>query len=137
MNFGHWTTAYKETIRQLSTPSLYAEILKLENSIKHLHRSDEELREHGKNEEAGSWIVPIIEENEDVIAKQTQQITFIKDEIIERGLSSEHADEDMVETTHGESITNGNGNGTGNSVRHGEEQGDEMEGDEPEDGVHL
>jgi hypothetical protein len=132
-----WTTAYKATIRQLSTPSLYAEILKLENSIKHLQRSNEELKQHGETEEDGSWIVPIIAENEDVIEKQTQQITFIKEEIIERGLSSEHADEDMVETTHGESTTNGNGNGTGNGAAHDEEQGDEMQLDDPEDGVHL
>lgn len=132
-----WTTAYKSAIRQLSTPSLYAEILKLENSIKHLQRSNEELVEHGKSEEDGSWVIPIIAENEEVIAKQTDQIKYVKDEILERGMSSEHAGEDVSIKSNGEEIVNGNGNGSESGDRYEEEHGDEMEVDELEDGVHL
>jgi len=132
-----WTTTYKSAIHQLSTPSLYAEILKLENSIKHLQRSNEELVEHGKSEEDGSWIVPIIGENEEVIAKQTEQVKFVKDEIVERGMSNEHAEEDISLNTNGAETEHGNGTGLENGNVNGEEHGDEMDIDELDDGVHL
>src|SRR5436190_17153763 len=93
-----WTATYKSSLRQLSTPSLYGEVFKLENSIKHLQRSNEELRAHGNSEEEDtSWVEPVIAENEQVIKKQNEQVELAKREISERGATSEHTEEVMVD----------------------------------------
>jgi len=131
-----WTSAYNSSLRQLSTTSLYGEILKLENSIKHLRRSNEELRLHGSNDEGDtSWIQPIIAENELVIIKQNEQVELVKHEISGRGVISEQVEEGL--------LCQGPVNGTldGNGQPHYEQEDiddrDRIELDEPSDGVHL
>jgi hypothetical protein len=125
----NWRETYKLSLMQLSTPSLYGEILRLENSIKHLRRSNEELRIHENNQdEDTSWVPTVIAENEEVISKQNEQVELIKGELSERGTRSEHADD------HGEVIMNGNGKHVADG---GEDEADGMEIDESDDGVHL
>ena len=83
-----WASVYVRTISHLSTQSLYGEVLKLENSIKHLRRSNEELRVHGEeNQEEKSWTLTIIEENVQVIKKQLGQIEYAKRELLSRGVN--------------------------------------------------
>lgn len=133
-----WTTAYKSALCQLSTPSLYGEILKLENSIKHLRRSNEELRLYGTSgEEDTSWIPPVIAENEEVIKKQSEQVELVKNEISERGAKSKHGDEAFMVRDSTGSSSNGN---AARIEEHGEReniQGETMQLDEPSNGVHL
>jgi hypothetical protein len=131
-----WTSAYKSSLRQLSTPSLYGEMLKLENSIKHLRRSNGELRIHGSNDEGDtSWIQPVIAENELVIMKQNEQVELVKQEISDRGAKSEHEEEGL--------LSQGPVNDTldGNEQQHYDQEGiddrDRIELEEPSNGVHL
>ena len=130
-----WIPGYKSTIRQLSTPSLHGEILKLENSIKHLRRSNEELRAHrntSQNDDT-SWIAPIIAENEQVIAKQVEQIALVKQELSERGHASEHADD--IQLNGGErSVATANDE---QPVEEGTNVGEPMDLDESSNGLHL
>ena len=131
--------AYKSALRQLSTPSLYGEILKLENSIKHLRRSNEELRLHGTNaEEDRSWIQPVIAENEDVIKKQGEQMELVRTEIFERGARSGHTDKGMMAQGSNGSTMNGNAEARSeeNAVQ-ATDEGEGMQEDEPSNGVHL
>jgi hypothetical protein len=127
-----WTTAYKSALSQLSTPSLYGEILKLENSIKHLRRSNEELRLHERSgEEDTTWIQPVIAENEEVIKKQREQVGLVKSEISERGAKSEHGEEAIMV---GDSTGN-TWNGNAESIEANAER-ENVEG-EMGNGVHL
>jgi vacuolar-type H+-ATPase subunit H len=124
-----WRPSYKNVVHQLSTPLLYAEILKLENSIKHLKRSNDELKLHADNEDEGQWTLDVVKENEDVIAKQEEQIEMVKGEIIERGQTG-HGDMDVQGNDKLHEGVNGNG------VHEDEATGEDMDLDE-EDGVHL
>lgn len=126
----NWRPPYKNVVRQLSTPSLYAEILKLDNSIRHLKRSNEELILHGESEEDGQWTVDIVKENKDVIAKQEEQIEMVKAEIAERGQSG-HAE---IEVGDGDDKVQGRLNENG--MHRGEEQGEPMILEE-DNGLHL
>ena len=136
-----WTTAYKSTLGQLSTPSLYGEILRLENSIKHLRRSNEELRLHETSGETSgkedtSWIQPVIGENEEVIKKQREQVELVKSEISERGAKSTHGEEVlMVRDSNGSSTTGNTERIEENAER--ESVGETMQLDESSNGVHL
>jgi len=77
-----WPATYTYTLRQLSVMSLYQEVDRLENSIKHLRRSNTELKQHElEAEEDTSWVEPTIAENEQAIAKQTRQIELVKLEL--------------------------------------------------------
>lgn len=131
------TTAYKSALGQLSTPSLYGEILRLENSIKHLRRSNEELRLHETSgEEDTSWIQPVIAENEGVIKKQREQVELVKSEISERGAKSTHGEEIlMVRDSNGSSTTGNTERIEENAER--EIVGETMQLDESSNGVHL
>jgi hypothetical protein len=131
-----WTTAYKAALRQLSTPSLYGEVNKLENSVTHLRRSNDELKVHWETEqEDTSWIAPIIAENEQVIAKQVEQVELVKTELLDRDAWTEHGQEKALD-----------GNGTGGDLNITEaepghhynmEEDDRMQVDEDNNGVHL
>src|SRR5271170_3967319 len=115
-----WKETYKSRLKQLATPSLYGEVLRLENSIKHLRRSNEELRDHESSaEEDTSWIAPVIAENDEVIAKQSERVDLIKAEISNRGTVSDHADDSA------NMQSNGNG-----EARDNEQHVDRMEVDE-------
>jgi len=133
-----WRTAYKATIHQLSVPSLYGELRKLENSVKHLRRSNEELTAHGEAEgTAGSWVFPVIQENEAVIAKQEEQVQLVTQKILEREAQIPAEDEAM-ETE----IQSPQNNGMTDNVEiNGGERGvnsdNRMDVDDSGAGVHL
>jgi len=133
----NWASSYKVTLRQLSTPSLYGERNKLENSIKHLRRSNDELIDHGNHKtEDMIWIESVVAENKEVIFKQMEQVKLVKDEISDRGVKSEHADD----AAHEEEGVNSsmNGNNAGNRVNSEQSDGrNTMELDEPSNGIHL
>jgi hypothetical protein len=132
-----WTTAYKAALRQLSTPSLDGEVLKLENSVTHLRRSNDELKLHGETEkDAASWVGPVIAENADVIAKQVQQVELVKAEIAERGAWSDHGQETAL---NGNGVLDDAGMMEDEPV-HDEQGGEDeerMQVDDNSDGVHL
>ena len=133
-----WGASYRATIRQLSTPSLQGEILRLENSIKHLRRSNEELREHGNSnrEDDASWIFSIISENEELITKQAEQIELVKQQLVERQATGERVDYLEMQMNEVETqAAKGNGAHDVESERnHG---GEQMDLEESNDGVHL
>jgi hypothetical protein len=127
-----WRPSYRNVVRHLSTPSLYAEVLKLDNSIKHLKRSNKELQLHGESEDDGQWALDVVKENEDVIAKQEEQIEIVKAEIIGRA-QTEH--EEMVVESGNDKVE---GNLNGNGVRTSQVQGSgELMDLEDDDGLHL
>jgi len=123
-----WKETYKSRLKQLSIPSLYGEVLRLENSIKHLQWSNEELRDHeSSSEEDTSWIAPIIVENEEVIAKQSERVDLLKAEISNRGTASDHAHDSA----------NVHANGNGEEAKDNEQHDDRMEVDESSNGLYL
>lgn len=132
-----WVASYRAAIRELSTPSLHGEILKLENSIKHLRRSNEELREHGNsNEEDASWIVSVISDNEDVIAKQNEQIELVKQQLVEQGATGERADYLNMLMNVGDTRT-AKGTGAHNVESERNDGGERTDLEESNDGVYL
>jgi len=131
-----WRVGYKNAINQLSIPSLYGELQKLENSVKHLRRSNEELKTHGEEEgQEGSWVLPIISENGSVIEKQEEQIQLVKGKILER--------EAQIDIQEGnEMAIDERSNGVshpieGTSTRVNLGVGEGMDVDENEGGIHL
>jgi hypothetical protein len=72
----------------------------------------------------------VVKENEDVIAKQEEQIEMVKAEIVQRGQSG-HSE---MEMGAGDEKVQGNLNGNG--VQRGEEHGEQMNL-EDDDGLHL
>ena len=123
-----WRETYKSTLKQLSSPSLYGEILRLENSIKNLRRSNEELRLHKSNaQEDTSWIPPILVENDQVIAKQSEQVDLVKVELSDRGALSDHSND----------FTNGDAREVADDGANDEQDAEQMDIDESSDGVHL
>jgi hypothetical protein len=84
-----WAPPYASTLRQLSIPSLYQEKSRIENSIKHLQRSNTELKEHEvEADEDTTWVHSIVGENEQVIEKQSRQIELIELELTCRSAGS-------------------------------------------------
>lgn len=130
-----WTSSYQSALRQLSTASLYAEVHKLENSIKHLRRSNEELKLHCNTEaEDTSWIIPIIEENEQVIEKQSDQVKYVRQEIFGRAVENEWAGGDLL--TKGSISKRANESGVElNDAENG--NGEQVEVDGHSNGLHL
>lgn len=133
-----WRTAYKATIHQLSVPSLHGELQKLENSVKHLRRSNEELAAHGEAEGTeGSWVFPVIQENEAVIAKQEEQVQLVKEKILEREAQNhaeDHAMQTEIQSPQNNAMTdnvevNGGERGVNSEVR--------MDVEDSGAGVHL
>jgi|SRR5579859_4466998 len=134
-----WITAYKATIRQLPTLSLFGEIQKLENSIKHLQRSNDELKTHAERESDSSWVGAIVSENEDVIAKQKEQIEITKAEIKERCGGSEHAEDKPVTCREESNISSvaGPENGQRRQENRSGELTEPLQMDHGEDGMYL
>jgi len=131
-----WPATYTSTLRQLSVPSLYQEVDRLENSIKHLRRSNAELEQHElETEEDTSWVQPTIAENDQVIAKQTRQIELVKLELSGRGVASN--------TTNAEPdgrLEDSNGDHMQNNISHSEPINGEGKMDvdtSSENGLHL
>jgi len=134
------TAAYKTAISKFSLPLLYDEKAKLENSVRHLRRSNEELRTHAETSENDrQWVRSVIAENEGVIARQEERIEMVNRELSERRAGNEHENDTLSDAT------NGSGNlSNGHSDRMQEDSGNgtEMEVDEYADvdtgqGVHL
>jgi hypothetical protein len=120
-----WAPTYTNTLRQLSIPSLYQEKIRLKNSIKHLHRSNTELKEHDvEAEEDMSWVQSIVGENEQVISKQSQQI-----ELIELELSCRSVDSNSVGSVSDkrEEVPNGEQRTNSEAVSEPEVQEDKLE----------
>ena len=131
-----WPATYTSPLRQLSVPSLYQEVDRLENSIKHLRRSNAELEQHElETEEDTSWVQPTIAENDQVIAKQTRQIELVKLELSGRGVASN--------TTNPEPdgrLEDSNGDHMQNNISHSEPINGEGKMDvdtNSENGLHL
>lgn len=130
-----WRPSYTNVAKHLSTPQLYAEILKLENSVKHLKRSNEELIRHGEESgEDAPWTEEVVRENEGVISKQEEMIEMCREEIIERGQTG-HGEMEVEEERDGK-VQGDEVSGNGNRGQGSEELGEDMDLDE-EDGVHL
>jgi len=124
----NWKETYKSRLKQLSTPSLYGEVLRLENSIKHVRRSNDELRDHESSaDEDTSWIAPVIAENEQVIVKQSERVELVKSELSDRGTASDHADDSANVLSHR----------NGDEAMDDEQDAHRMEVDESSDGLHL
>ncbi|WVW85392.1 hypothetical protein I302_107430 [Kwoniella bestiolae CBS 10118] len=121
----------------LEVETLVNEIKRLENSIKHLQRTQSDLRsyldsEEGKEDEDGDGeIEKAYRENEDTISSQSERITLIKLALINKlgsdarlehyGLSIDHAkppqqqqQDPNLSQTQTQANGNGNGNGNGN-----------------------
>lgn len=131
-----WRDTYASTLRQLSVPSLYLEVIRLENSIKHLQRSNTELGQHElEADEDTSWVRPIVSENEEVITKQGCQIELVKLE-----LSNREAASNVIGPEPGGRQEGSNGHQRPNGGSHLERMVEEDKMDvhtTPENGLHL
>ena len=116
--------------------SLYQEVDRLENSIKHLRRSNTELKQHElESEEDTSWVEPTIAENEQLIAKQTRQI-----ELVKLKLSGRQAVSNTASPEPNQRLEGSNGEHRENGVSHSEPINGEGKTDvaaSSENGFHL
>lgn len=85
--FTHYTFA--DAIKELPLPALFAKASELQNSIAHLHRSNDEMKafvaESCDSEEDKREIEGYVSENEGVLAKFTERIALLKAEVERRG----------------------------------------------------
>ncbi|QSL65510.1 hypothetical protein MERGE_002823 [Pneumocystis wakefieldiae] len=75
-------TAFLSAIQILNLEQLYSEISMLNNSIKHLIRSNDELKIYTEE----PWAEETIKENEQVILRQKKKIDIISEEIGKRNM---------------------------------------------------
>ena len=129
-----WRIGYNTTINQLSIPSLLNELYKLENSIKHLRRSNEELKAHHETEEGDTaWVFPVVVENEQVIAKQAEQVQMVEKRILELEA------ETQKQATEGQGLGMPNGH-LAQQTKDGmdvDDGVDQMDLDGSDNGIHL
>jgi hypothetical protein len=119
---------YTSTLWQLSIPSLYQEKFRLENSIKHLHRSNTALKEHEvEADEDTTWVQSTVGENEQVIAKQRRQIELSELELFRRSVGSNSLGS---ASDRREEASNGEQRMKGESRSEPEGQDDKMDVDE-------
>lgn len=80
---------FKEAIRDLPLPNLYAKVSEIQNSIAHLHRSNDEMRsfitESCETEEDKQELQTYISDNERVFVNMTERIKLLKEEVERRG----------------------------------------------------
>jgi hypothetical protein len=131
---GNWKIQYINLVKQLSLPDLFVELRKLENSIRNLHRSNDELKAYHESgeEQDGSWILGIVDENKQVIVKQTEQARIVKERILEL---EEYAKGATMEDTTEEVMLNGHA-----KIDHGADEQvrkDQLDADGEGPGIHL
>ncbi|KTW28570.1 hypothetical protein T552_01831 [Pneumocystis carinii B80] len=73
-------TTFLSAIQMLNLEQLHSEISMLNNSIKHLIRSNNDLKEYTQE----AWAEETIKENEQVIIRQKEKIEMISKEIEKR-----------------------------------------------------
>ncbi|CZT08949.1 uncharacterized protein RAG0_13870 [Rhynchosporium agropyri] len=122
-------TAFAAALRELPISTLHLKAMELRNSIAHLDYSNEQLRpfangtEPSTNGTPDADCVEAIRENEVVIARQTERIQLLKEEVERRGASwSEFRSKEEID---GEMV-NGVGEEEGEG-RQGVNVGDERE----------
>lgn len=80
---------FAEAIRDLPLPNLYAKVFEIQNSIAHLHRSNDEMRsfitESCETEEDKRELQTYISDNERVFVNMTERIKLLKEEVERRG----------------------------------------------------
>ena len=85
--FTHYTFA--DAIKELPLSALFAKASELQNSIAHLHRSNDEMKtfvaESCESEEEKCEIEGYISENEGVLVRFTERIALLKAEVERRG----------------------------------------------------
>ncbi|KAA8894860.1 hypothetical protein FN846DRAFT_972314 [Sphaerosporella brunnea] len=140
--------AFQAAIADLELEQLHAEASRLQNSIFHLERSNIALEEFRDDEDCRL----AIQENVETIARQTERIDMIRNEVEKRGFSmpcGEREEEGMAATGNGNSagvsggvngdaltaqVTNGNGSSRG---QHDTDTEDNSREEEEEEGVYL
>ena len=80
---------FAEAIRDLPLPNLYAKVSEIQNSVAHLHRSNDEMKsfiaESCETEEDRRELESYITENERLFITMTERIKMLKDEVERRG----------------------------------------------------
>lgn len=80
---------FTEAIRDLPLPNLYAKAFEIQNSVAHLHRSNDEMRsfidESCETEEDKQELQTYISDNERVFISMTERIKLLKEEVERRG----------------------------------------------------
>lgn len=80
---------FTEAIRDLPLPNLYAKAFEIQNSVAHLHRSNDEMRsfidESCETEEDKQELQTYISDNERVFVSMTERIKLLKEEVERRG----------------------------------------------------
>lgn len=94
---------FAEAIRDLPLPNLYAKVSEIQNSVAHLHRSNDEMKsfiaESCETEEDRRELESYITENERLFITMTERIKMLKDEVERRG-------QRWVELSNGTSANN-------------------------------
>lgn len=131
--------AFAAALKELPLSGLYAKAAEISNSIKHLQRSNEEMREFAaescESERDRSEMHSYVVENEGVIALMRERIQLLKDEVGSRGQRWIEKEDDDGEGS-GRDQTEPVVNGTGSSAEP-EPQPESVDGDGQDDGVYL
>lgn len=115
-------SAFAEAIKELPLSAVYAKASEIQNSISHLHRSNDELRsfitDACETEQDKRELEGYIVENEDVIAAMTERTRLLKAEVENRGqiwIEEGNRAEGLNGTLEGEQAATPVFNGTGAS----------------------
>ncbi|KAI0638146.1 hypothetical protein C8Q77DRAFT_1153815 [Trametes polyzona] len=75
-----------EEARQLAVPIITEEIARLQNSLVHLRRTQDELQDALAGSPGDADLKEAYEENEDVIGSQKERITILRMVLVEKGV---------------------------------------------------
>ncbi|KAH9853515.1 hypothetical protein C2E23DRAFT_728423 [Lenzites betulinus] len=75
-----------EEARLLAVPIISEEISRLQNSLLHLQRTQDELRDALATSPGDTDLTQAFEENEDVIGSQKERITILRMVLVEKGV---------------------------------------------------
>ncbi|KAJ5587899.1 uncharacterized protein N7459_003664 [Penicillium hispanicum] len=139
--------AFAEAIQELPLSAVYGKVAELRNSVSHLHRSNDELRQFilqstGSQdaEEENKELEGYIAENEGVITSMNERLSLLKMELENRGqpwveTEQENDKENEEQNTSTETTAPATNGTTGGASAHQHQSSDA--GQDGENGVYL
>jgi hypothetical protein len=135
----NWRIEYRTLVKQLPIAALYKEVQRLEASVKHLRQSNDDLKTYHESgqEENSAWVFDIVNENNLIILKQTEQTEISKERILEIEQCAQ-TQSSKEERTTPEVVSNGHTKTNEvNESGDGQDSEDHMDVDGTNTGIHL
>lgn len=124
-------TQFASALEELPIENLYAKVYEIQNSISHLHISNQELQGYSDSVGGDVDCMAALRENEEVISRMNDRIGLVKKEVERRGQIWHET------VVNGKSEEEAPAGGTLNDEELRRQMEDRMADDDQEDGVHL